>query len=237
MLVSQEPLTMRRLSSGLKYALLGTTFLFGGVELALAQTAPASDAASVKGKVAQYSLTPRGGVDGLILTDGTEVRLPPHVAARVVFAVRPGDTVTVRGVRTASSPVVTAAAITNDATGSVVETGPPGPPQRLDDESRVKLQLHGHEGHMNGVVLEDGTIVRLPPPEAERLAASLAVGQPLYASGDGTTGALGRVIAAREIGPNKTATTKIDDSHFERWMHDVFGGNEALPPPVVPPKA
>jgi hypothetical protein len=39
--------------------------------------------------------------------------------------------------------------------------------------------LHDRRGTLNGVLLEDGTIVRMPPPEAERLAANLAVGQPL----------------------------------------------------------
>ncbi len=135
---------------------------------------------------------------------------------------------------------MTAVAVTNDATGTVVDTGPPGPPQHLDDESRIKLQLHGPDDHINGVLLEDGTIVRMPPPDAERLAASLAVGQPLYARGDGMSGPLGKVITAREIGPSRTALTKIDEPRFERWMHDVFGGGDAPaqpPPPPAPPPA
>ena len=36
-----------------------------------------------RGVVKQYTLTPRGDVDGLILNDGTEVTLPPH--ARVPY--------------------------------------------------------------------------------------------------------------------------------------------------------
>jgi hypothetical protein len=38
-------------------------------------------------------LTPRGEVDGLILNDGTEVKLPPHLTGQIVFAIRPGDAV------------------------------------------------------------------------------------------------------------------------------------------------
>jgi hypothetical protein len=53
----------------------------------------------IKGKVAQYSLTSRGTVDGLILTDGTEVNLPPHASTQLVFAVHPGDAVTIRGTK------------------------------------------------------------------------------------------------------------------------------------------
>jgi hypothetical protein len=94
--------------------------------------------------------------------------------------------------------------------------------------------LHDPRGHLNGVLLEDGTIVRMPPPDAEQHAANLAVGQPLYARGDGMSGPLGKVIAAHEIGPNRTTLTKIDESRFKRWWHDVFGGGETPPPPPTP---
>jgi hypothetical protein len=219
----------------LKHALLGAAMAIGSAGLAMAQPAPAGDPTEVKGKVAQYSLTPRGNVDGLILVDGTEVRLPPHVSTQLVFAVRPGDAVTIRGVKTAARPAVIVVSVTNDATGAVVDVRPPGPPQQLDDESRIKLQLHDPDGHLNGVLLEDGTIVRMPPPDAERDAAGLVVGQPLYARGDGMSGPLGKVIGAREIGPTKTELTKVDESRFERWMHDLFGGGDAPPPPATPP--
>jgi len=226
---------MDKSASRLKYALLGATMMIGFA--GLAQPAAAGDPANVteiKGKVAQYALTPRGAVDGLILTDGTEVHVPKHASTRLVFSVRPGDAVTVRGLKAGASPVVSAAAVTNDATGTVVDTGPEGPPQRLDDESRIKRQLHNPEGQLDGVLLEDGTIVRMPPLDAERHAASLAVGQPLYALGDGMSGPLGKVIAAREVGASRAKLSNVDETRFERWMHDVFGGGDALPPPVAP---
>ena len=86
--------------------------------------------------------------------------------------------------------------------------------------------MHDRCGTLNGVLLDDGTIVRMPPPEAERLAANLAVGQPLYASGDGVASPLGKVIAAHEIGPEKTHLVKIADSLFKRWKQDIFGGRD-----------
>ena len=230
---------MNKPASRVKTALLGATMMASSIGLALAQPAPAGGPAQmpeIKGKVAQYSLTPRGDVDGLILADSTEVMFPPHNSTQVVFAIRPGDAVTISGTKAGASPVVIATALTNDATGAVVKIGPPhGPPQHLDDESRVKLQLHDPHSHLNGVLLEDGTIVRLPPPDAEHHAANLAVGQPLYASGDGESGPLGKVIAAHEIGPSKTEVAKIDEPRFTRWMHDVFGGGATPPPPPVPP--
>ena len=126
------------------------------------------------GKVAQYTLTPRGDMDGLILDDGTEVHLPPHLSTQLVYAVKPGDTVTIHGLKARAVPLVAASSIANDATGqTVVDNGPPVRPrgpagggQSIEAQGRVKQQLHGPRGDLNGVVLEDGTIIRLPPPEA-----------------------------------------------------------------------
>ena len=66
---------------------------------------------AIQGKVAQYSLTPRGDVDGLILNDGTEVHLPPHLGAQLVFAVKPGDQVTVRGLKARAVPMIDAMSV------------------------------------------------------------------------------------------------------------------------------
>jgi hypothetical protein len=216
-------------------AWLGASVVIGFGGLAMAQPAPAGDPTQVKGKVAQYLLNPRGDVDGMILTDGTEVCLPPHLSTQLVFAVRPGDAVTIQGVKTVANPVVTAVAITNNATGAVVDMRPPGSPQQLDDESRIKLQLHDPAGYLNGVLLEDGAIVRMPQLDADQDAAGLAVGQPLYVRGEGVSSPLGKVIAAREIGPAKNKLIEVDVSRFERWKNDLFGGGDSQRPIVPPP--
>ena len=216
----------------LKIALLGAMTI-GASGLATAQPAAMQQA---KGKVAQYSLTPRGTVDGLILTDGTEVMVPPHMATAMVFAIHPADAVTVRGQKIGTGPVVTAVAVTNDATGAVIDTSPPEPPRRMNDEGRVKLQLHDRQGRLNGVLLEDGTTVRMPPDEAARHATGLAIGQSLYARGNGVADPLGKVIAAREIGPNSAQLSKVSEPAYKRWMHEVFGddGKQRPAPPKNP---
>ena len=218
-----------------KYALLGALMGIGFAGPTMSQTAPAGDPTQVKGKVAQFLLTPSGDVDGMILTDEIEVCLPPHLSTQLVFAVRPGDAVTIQGVKTVANPVVTAVAIANDATGAVVDMRPPGSPQQLDDESRIKLQLHDPAGYLNGVLLEDGAIVRMPQLDADQDAAGLAVGQPLYVRGEGVSSPLGKVIAAREIGPAKNKLIDVDVSRFERWKNDLFGGGDAQRPAVLPP--
>ena len=182
-----------------------------------AANAPVYDPAQlpeIKGKVAQYSLTPRGEVDGLILADGTEVHVPPFVSTQLVFAVKPGDAVTIHGLKARAIPMVAARSVTNDSTGATVLVMPPrghgrGEGVALEAEGKVAAVLHTLRGEANGVRLEDGTIVRLPPPEAKRLAETLAVGKSVAVRGDGYAGPLGRVIAARQLGESKDSLKDI----------------------------
>lgn len=212
---------------------LATTTL-AVVGVAVAQSAATYDPAqlpAIQGKVAQYSLTPRGDVDGLILADGTEVHMPPHLGAQLVQAVKPGDAVTIHGLRARNLPLVQAMQVSNDVGGaSVTDTGPgggpggprgPGSPDvrprgpggadqpALTAQGRVKAALHGPRGDVNGALLEDGTIIRMPPPEAQRLASQIAPGATVYVQGQGYAGPLGRVIAARAVGPDANSTTTI----------------------------
>ncbi len=202
-----------------RHILLAATLLAGGVGAAVAQNAATYDPnqlPAIQGKVAEYSLTPRGDVDGLILVDGTEVHLPPHLGTQLVYAIKPGDAVTIRGLKARAIPMVQAMSVKNDATGTTVtDTGPGGPPgpsdtqQALSATGRIKAPLHGPRGDLNGALLEDGTIVRLPPPEAQRLAAILVAGAPLTVQGLGSEGPLGRVIEARSIGPDATHLAQV----------------------------
>ena len=116
-------------------SLLGLSGLIGTGALAYAQgqAAPVYDPAQLPvfhGKVAQYDLTPRGDVDGLILDDGTEVHMPPHLGTQVVAAVKPGDTVTIHGLKARELNLVQAMSLANDAGGATVVAvgGPAGPP-------------------------------------------------------------------------------------------------------------
>jgi hypothetical protein len=196
------------LAAGLLATGTGAAALGQGVAVYDAEQFPA-----IQGKAAQYCLTPRGEVDGVILDDGTQVHLPPHLGAQLVFAIKPGDQITVRGLKARAIALIEAVSITNDATHlSVIDSGPPGPRdtgQPLQTTGHVKVQLHGPRGDLNGVLLEDGTIIRLPPEEADRLASQLAIGQPLYVTGQGIASPLGKVIEARQIGPSATQLAEI----------------------------
>ena len=67
----------------------------------------------------------------------------------------------------------------------------------------MKAQLHTPRGDVDGVLLEDGTIVRLPPPEAQKLAALLADGQTPVRARLRLRGGARPLIAAKEIGADK----------------------------------
>ena len=231
-----------------KHVVLAACLLAVGATAAIAQNAATYDPAQLpatKGTVAEYSLTPRGDVDGLILTDGTEVHLPPHLGTQLVFVVKPGDAVTVRGLHAMAIPMVQAMSVSNDATGKTVvdggQGGPPGPgrlEQPLTASGRIKTLLHGPRGDLNGVLLEDGTIVRMPPPEATRLAAELTVGAQLVVRGGGYQGDLGRVIEAAAVGPTDAQLTEITapppPPRGPRTPPPPPGGPGIAPPPPPP---
>ncbi len=208
---------------------------------------------TTRGTVRYFTLTPRGDVDGFILADGTQVHVPPHLSTQLAAAVRLGDPVTVRGLRAAAIPMVAALSVTGDASGqTVVDTGPPGGPGRgphgksdhgpgaprpppagpaagsPEVSGKVLAMLHGPRGEANGAVLEDGTVLRLPPPEAARLNAMLTPGQTVVARGPGIANNLGRMVDVRAIGASRGQMTPIQ-------APPPPGGPDALPAPSTTP--
>ncbi len=181
-----------------------------------------------RGQVQQFTLTPRGDIDGLILTDGTEVETPPHLSTQIAYAIRPGDMVTIHGLHAAALPLVQAVSMTDDATGrTVVDNGPLGPgraspppppvaappgqaegasgplPGLTEAQGRVRMALHGPQGDVNGALLDDGVILRLPPPEANRFATLLQPRATIVAEGRELVTPMGTVMDVRQIGPSR----------------------------------
>ncbi len=241
-------MTTRRLT----HALLAATLLSGaGAAGAFAQgnaNGPAFDPdqlPAIHGKVQQYDLTPRGDVDGLILADGTEVHFPPGFGTQIAALVRPGDAVTVHGLKARVVPLVRAMSVSADASGKTVVTegGPPGPHrghhhpppppapgQRLQDQGVIRMQLHGPQGELNGVLLADGTMVHLPPPVAAQHADELQPGKTIAIQGHGVANDLGRSIAARAIGPTLNALTPLPLPPHPHGPHHRPGEPGAPPP-------
>lgn len=181
--------------------------------------------ATATGRVARFTLSPRGELDGLILGDGTEVHVPPHLSEQLAAAVRPGDTVTISGYRSPTVAFFVAASVTNTANNqTVVDRGPPPPgsappplppgvpatgAQSASAQGSVQTLLHGPAGDVNGALLDDGTILRMPPHVAYQVAALLVPGQSIAAQGWGLNTAYGRVIDVQTIGASAAQMTPL----------------------------
>jgi hypothetical protein len=250
-------MTMRTRHRVLLTALLATTALGAGAvaySQNMSQIWDASQLPVNSGTVRQYTLTPRGDVDGLILNDGTEVKVPPYLAGQIVYSIHPGDAVTIRGLRARALPLVEAASITNNANGrTIVDNGPPGPastgPETMIN-GRVSATLHGARGEVNGALLENGVVLRLPPPEADRMQALLQPGQTITLRGTRLDTVLGSVIDVRAIGYSPDQLSELAGGPPPRRPEDRpgrgpgRGGSDVFvpapgfgpPPPPPPPR-
>jgi hypothetical protein len=216
---------------------------------------------SHRGQVLQFTLTPRGEIDGLILTDGTEVKTPPHLSTQIAYSVKPGDTVTIHGLQAAALPLIQAVSITDEANRrTVIDSGPegpgrgpggrrpapdegPGPRASLQSElhGRVRLSLHGPRGEVNGALLDDGTVLRVPPVEADWLVDLLRPGRSLFAQGALVSTAIGKVFEVQQIGPSRDQLTPVDvppgflSGSPPKPPRGPRGGPDAPPPP--PPRS
>jgi hypothetical protein len=162
----------------------------------------------ITGSVDQFLVNKHGEADGFLLIDGGEVHVPPHLSSRLLRDVRPGNKVSVRGVRPRGVQMVAAVAI-DSPNGRVLDEGPDG--REGDDaferakhgpmsaQGIVKQAIHGPKGETRGAVLEDGRIIRLPPHEAKRFSDLLKKGSKISVNGEGATTSFGTVVEAHEI--------------------------------------
>lgn len=185
----------------------------------------------VAGRVQQWLVNPSGEVDGLLLADGTQVAFPPHLSASVLQTLKPGDNVQVSGWRAPNAPVVRASTLTATASNRSVTDQPPAlgsppPPPRdpralsaMNASGRVARLLYTSRGDANGVVLDNGTIVRFPPHVGAQLATTLQPGSALHARGWGSRNAQGNALEATAIGSTADG------------MRELFAGPGTEPPP------
>ena len=181
-------------------ALAAAALLAGGSLAALAAAPePNPMDASISGTVAHYTLAPKGEVDGFVLGDGTQVHVPSHQAAALVFTARPGDTVSVQGRRAEGGSVIEAGLIRNQTSG--VELENMGPRHGRDGagsarvSGKVQFLLHGPKGEANGAILEDGTVLHLSPAEAKQLAP----GRSVMAEGPILVTPMGRLVDVKKL--------------------------------------
>jgi hypothetical protein len=169
----------------------------------------------ISGTVRAFTLTPVGDIEGLILTNGIEIHIPPHLTEQVAAVVRPGEAVAVRGWNTGVPNFVVVTALTGQRGQSVVDQGPPPPGMRPPPpppgqaapgaqmatvQGRILQVLHGPRGDTNGAILDDGTTLKLPPPSAWQMASLLQPGQLVVVQGWSLSNSYGRVVDVQSIG-------------------------------------
>lgn len=163
-----------------------------------------------KGTVSRMLPSADGNMEGLLLSDGTQIRFPPHMAQELASTVKPGSAVSIEGYREAGG-AVRARVITDQSSGrSVTEHAPPpstAPPTLhstglgpLSAEGRIQQLVRDPAGDVNGVVLEDGSVVRFPPNVRRQFPGVLQPGVSISASGYGTQTRWGRALDAATLG-------------------------------------
>jgi hypothetical protein len=185
-----------------------------------------STAATHDGEVQEVTRTPRGDVDGLVLRDGTVVRIPPHVFG--VHAPIAGVAVHAHGQfanNTLRADSLTLGGVTADM--SPPTTPPPPPPDdstlaTLDETGTIQLIVRNGENMPDALLLSDGATIVIGPPLFSA-APALRRGVQIYARGEGGHYPGGIAMHARtlEVG----GATYIDDA----------AAPAALPPPPTPP--
>lgn len=179
------------------------------VPLGQAQGAP-----SLTGVVHQYLLSPHGEVDGLLLSNGSVVRFPPHLGDALTTIVKTGDTVTAIGFlgpTTSQGQTMKALSITNGTTGETLvdepPTTPPLPPHlrgltetALTASGTVARFLVNPHGDIDRLILSGGEEVTFRPHQGARIILALTrMNAPITITGFGAKNAFGTVIDADSI--------------------------------------
>lgn len=173
----------------------------------------------LQGTVRAFTMTPAGDLEGMVLTDGNEIHVPPHLSAQLAAAVRPGETVRVLGWRTNVPNFVVATGLTGQRGQSVVDQGPPPrgmrppppPPgrpgpgaQQSTIRGRIQQALHGPAGDVNGALLEDGMVLKFGPPVAWQASSAVQPGQLVTAQGWTISNGYGRVMEVQSVASDTT---------------------------------
>lgn len=184
--------------------------------------APRPGTPIAKGTVSRLLPSADGKVEGLLLSDGTQIRFPPHMTQELAATVRPGSAVSIEGYREAGG-AVRARAITDQSSGRSVVERDPTPPSAapstlhstglgpLSAEGRIQQLMRDPAGDVNGVVLEDGSVVRFPPNVRRQFPGVLQPGVSVSASGFGSQTRWGRALDAATLGAGDRPPQPLTD--------------------------
>jgi len=186
---------------------------------------PISNAASMsttQATVARFLTNPDGDVDGFLASDGTLVRFPPHMSAQLTSTVRQGDSVQLSGWRDEGGNFI-AQRIADTRSGQQLIDQPPMPgalplPRELRGAGLSRLSAQGQVAHVttaprgepDGVILSDGTVIKLTPPVAQQFGSLVRTGATVSARGYGTRNQYGTALQATSFGSPGNLTQIYD---------------------------
>jgi hypothetical protein len=167
---------------------------------------------SFTGAVGRYLINPEGETDRLIFRQGPQVIFPPNEAAAIEREIAPGSSIVVWGIRARRAPVITmlAWAKDNETPPHFVDRPTWAFPEfraaeePLEVAGEIRAPLYSPQGDVIGAILDEGTVVRVPPGVAAALGDRLNVGRHLAASGRGASVEnKGRALDADRIGESR----------------------------------
>jgi hypothetical protein len=193
----------------------------GPLTLANQRTPSLQNSPVADGVVERYLIDPRGEVEGLLLTDGSQMHVTSRIAHDLVKAIRPGDHVRVYGIRKKGKAVVQPESIVNVTAGisfSIpLRLDLPLPPHEeyltmtpMRAEGSIQILLYGRKGEVHGMVLSDGTQVRLPLDVGDEFRRSLRVGESVKVEGYGNENQYGRSMEALAMSARGSTLTPLD---------------------------
>lgn len=179
---------------------------------------------SVDGTFARFTVSPRGDVDGVVLQDGMVARFAPHTFVGGSSPLKAGDQLHVEGeLRTdptgraldratirKGDAVIASDTLAAPPVAPRAELGEP-PVTHAGVIARVLINPHGDA---DGLLLDDGAVVRFPPTPS----TNLATGTRVEVTGRGTAS----FIEAETVKLGTGQTLPL-------------GPNAAPPPPAPPP--
>lgn len=179
--------------------------------------------ANLSGVIKRFLINPDGEVDGMLLADNTLVRFSPQVGTQVASSMSTGDGVSLSGF-TQPGNALRASQIVDTRNGrSIADPVPPVDAQRrprsLAGIGLVKLDAVGPvlritsapRGEPDGVLLADGTVIKLTPPAAMQFPNLLKPGVTIAAQGYGTRNRYGESFQATAFGTPGNLTVLYDN--------------------------
>ncbi|HLH04698.1 MAG TPA: hypothetical protein VKX25_18165 [Bryobacteraceae bacterium] len=158
--------------------------------------APSGVYQTVSGSIAQFNYNRDGLIEGFLLNNNTLVHLPPAAAGFIGSSLRQGDTIEVAGLANSNpSGLTTIAAqhLTDRTSGKTISIPQPGAAAPYSGSGRIQQLNYAADGAVNGFLLDNGTLIEMPPFSAAN-PSSIRVGGSVSFTGYARSSISGRTV-------------------------------------------